>query len=502
MSQIEYEYELLSTTRSLRVEIINIVTISPKTTNLIGSSNMSIPEEIKDFDIYHDETELIFFLVLGILSIPANLFLFIFYCKKVRLYKTGALFIQSDQIKGGRQDTNVKTYHLNTRYARIANSFHTYMIEICCFDTLVVVILVINSIFKFLYSYGKSEYESVYDISNFACKFFVYILRISAAMSNYLVFFLALNRCFLIIFKYKPMQMSSHRLCFNTKYLTLFLFCICTIANVFRLEMLNIHNQFSDDEKAAANILPIPLPIECSPTFSLEQKINDNLAIMLLVYNILFSLMPSAFNFIISFFMIYKRSDYKKKLDLLLFYFNQSKLGKKRAKKQDFLNTNPNMNTTACSNDLDEITIINNNNNNNNHNHTSCNQTTNLLKLSNRCNSSGNFGSNIVKEDVVRRDFWFNEFHGEYLKTCTPCIAFSISNAALFLPHSIIDIINQKRTTPELMTAYLYLSYMRYFFYCCKFYYLFLLSYKFRFEFKMYFKKTKEQFEQHEKNEA
>ena len=166
-------------------------------------------------------TELVFIIVVAVLAIP-NIFLLMFYSKKVTRYK---------QLR-----------HLNARYARIANSFHTYMIEICCFDTVIVSYLVINTVLQTLHAKELSEYESVYDISNFACKFFIYIVRISAAMSNYLVFLLSLNRCFLVIFRYKPMQLSSHRLCFNTKYLTLFLFCICTIANVFRLELLNISN--------------------------------------------------------------------------------------------------------------------------------------------------------------------------------------------------------------------------------------------------------------------
>lgn len=126
-------------------------------------------------------TELVFIPFLAILSIPANIFLFTFYAKKVRFYK--------------------RLKHFNKRYASVANSFHSYMIEISAFDIVIVFYLILNSTFHLLYFLKKSQYESVYDISNFACKFFIYILRISGAMSNYLVFLLSLNRfvCFLFI---------------------------------------------------------------------------------------------------------------------------------------------------------------------------------------------------------------------------------------------------------------------------------------------------------------
>lgn len=227
-------------------------------------------------------TELVFHSILGILAIPTNLFLLWFYIEKVRRYK------------------NLR--HLNARYARIANSFHTYMIEICSFDIVIVTYLMVDSSFKQMHANGMSQFESVYDISNFACKFFTYIVRISSAMINWLVFLLALNRCFLIIFRYKPTQISSHRLCFNTKYLTLFLFCICTIANVFRLELLNLGADGSAKsalQEIQAHLNPHELaliteyaekkiPTSCSPTFSISDM--NYVSISINIYSIMFTI--------------------------------------------------------------------------------------------------------------------------------------------------------------------------------------------------------------------
>lgn len=132
-----------------------------------------IQEEIME-NTWDYMTELVFILFLAVLSLPANAFLIVFFTRQVRRYK--------------------KLKHFNLRYASIANSFHMYIIEICSFDTLNVVYLILNSTFHLLYRLKKSQYESVFDISNFACKFFIYILRISGAMSNYLVLLLSLNR--------------------------------------------------------------------------------------------------------------------------------------------------------------------------------------------------------------------------------------------------------------------------------------------------------------------
>ena len=128
--------------------------------------------------------ELVLILLLSVLTIPANIFLFFFYTKKIYQYKK----FQSPK-------TN------KVRSSSIKNSFNTYMIEICLFDSLIVVYLVSNTLFQFFFYLKKTQYESIFDVSNFACKFFIYVLRISGAMSNYLVLLLALNRCMLLHFK-------------------------------------------------------------------------------------------------------------------------------------------------------------------------------------------------------------------------------------------------------------------------------------------------------------
>ena len=173
-------------------------------------------------DPWNYELEFFFILVVGIFSIPVNFMLILFYAKKVRDYKKGC--------------------HLNPKKFPSANSFYTYLIEMSVFDTLLVIYLILDTTFRFLSKKKKTEYESVYDISNFTCKFFIYVVRISSAMSNLLLALLSINRCMLLS------RFKKYRLCFNTKYLTLFVFCICTIANVFRLERLRLNLKEKQEE--------------------------------------------------------------------------------------------------------------------------------------------------------------------------------------------------------------------------------------------------------------
>jgi len=155
---------------------------SPKFAKTMVNSEM-INDELMG-NTWNYMAECVFILLLAILTIPANAFLFFLYTKKIYRYKK----FQTPKIN-------------RVRSSSIQNSFNTYMIEICLFDTLIVVYLVSNTLFQFFFYLKKTQYESVFDISNFACKFFIYILRISGAMSNYLVLLLALNRCMLLHFK-------------------------------------------------------------------------------------------------------------------------------------------------------------------------------------------------------------------------------------------------------------------------------------------------------------
>lgn len=88
------------------------------------------------------------------------------------------------------------------------------------------------------------------------------------------------------------------------------------------------------------------------------------------------------------------------------------------------------------------------------------------------------------EESLIRelKNLQITEYQAEFLRTCSPCIAFSLTHVFLFLPYSCIEMINQISTNFTLLQALQYMTYARYLFYSCKFYLLFLVSYRFRHE--------------------
>ena len=485
----------------------SLETIRERLKEKYNNKTKMIIEELEE-NTWDYMTELIFILALALLSIPANLFLFLFYKRKEKLYKQSKKLVE---------DSNC---------ARIENSFNTYIIEICWFDSIIVSYLVINTSFQVLYHFKKVEYESVFDISNFTCKFFIYILRISGAMSNYLVFLLSLNRGFLIYFNktHKSMRLAeSPRICLNTKYLTLFLFCICTIANVFRLELLHLNNDNSAatvhllsgqppgltnliDTNSSLSLLnqqtgassvnlqqtllelimsstngSMPKTAECGPNinsiaFSINNE-SDALFWSIIIYNISFSIAPALGNLLLSIYLIKKRSQLKKKLD-----FISNMIAKSLAEESKQMNEEIEDSNLLEKNNRLDFSIkpyMNCNNTNNNNTESGCSS-------SYMVNNINNINNNYQR--YYSADLYLNEFQIEFLKTCTPCIFFSLTHVILFLPYSIFELINQIRPYLSIIQLLQYMTYLRYMFYCCKFYLLYIASYKFRKEFKKLFK--------------
>ena len=91
-----------------------------------------------------------------------------------------------------------------------------------------------------------------------------------------------------------------------------------------------------------------------------------------------------------------------------------------------------------------------------------------------------------------RKILKLNEFHVEFLKTCMPCIVFSLMQVLLLLPYTILEMTNNFRPNITLMNVMQYMTYVRYINYGSKFYILYAVSFKFRKEFRLFFKKSKE----------
>nr|QVK45708.1 G protein-coupled receptor [Proales similis] len=409
----------------------DLVDDSPVSSTL---SPQAIQQELND-NSWDYMTELVVIALIGALTFPANVFMLTFYARK--------------GIRNRRQKRS-----LAARESPVSNSFNAYMIEICSFDTIIVAYLIVNTLFSFMYYLKKSRYESVFDVSNFTCKFFIYVLRISGAMSNYLVVLLSLDRCLLLIWRHEPDPDASFRVCFNSKYLSIFLLCICTIANVFRLELLNL-NQKPPQTNSSSNPIIALLHkemrnltqgklSECGPSavsFSLGDK-TDALLWSMIIYNIIFSIIPSVLSLTLFIYIRHRQSALMKRIDFICELMSHRKRADDNNDTQYF-----------CDEAVESEPKW-------------------LLQLSNIDD----------KRRRVLNNFCLTRSEVEFLKTCTPCMAFSLAHFFLIFPYSLMETINQYRPNLTFIFVLQYMTYVRYLFYCCKFYLLVIVSFRFRCE--------------------
>ena len=231
---------------------------------------------------------------------------------------------------------------------------------------------------------------------------------------------------------------------------------------------------------------------ECAPTFS---NMDDStfLSSTIVAYNILFSIAPSVGNLLISIFIIIKRRKYKQKLNLLLYYCYQAKSRKGTGTSTGLASNcnkvaanNFNNSFDLQSNARSQTIIVKN---------TEINEIIKLKEVNGPTATTGEktatMNTNVLNINndmhIGIEKFKLNEFHAEFLKTCTPCIAFSLTHALLFLPYSLIELVQHYQPSFHIMETMQYINYMRYMFYCCKFYLLFFVSYKFRCEVGRFF---------------
>lgn len=455
--------------------------------NIQGVHATHNDDEMNSFDGIDFNSEALFIFILSILSIPTNICLIIFYAKKIFFYK--------------RYNKN---FTPKLRYVYAANCFNTYLIEICSFDTILSIHLLVNTIFKVLHDYEYTTYESIFDVSHFTCKFFVYALRISSSMCAWLTFLLTFNR-FMLLFRCR-----TNNLCINTKYLTLFLFCICTVSNVFRLELLYVNysdhhqhhnnqfnqstsqllssllnllhetnsidlnlnqtssNDYDTNDEISSSLNQILFSFYSTNTSSTNSLINNNnnkpqcgvnigpmeFAISeqakavfwsLIAYNIIFAIIPACGNLILSVYLIKKHSQLK---NIIILNHLNKKIKRKNKYSCDRASSSGTYATSSISNST----------------------------LQQRQQSDS-----AIKTDTSNVNV--NQFIAEFLHTSMPCIAISCMYVICYLPYTFLETLTHITMKVALFKYTMYLNYLRYLFHGCKFYVLFSVSYKFRKDF-------------------
>jgi hypothetical protein len=95
-------------------------------------------------------------------------------------------------------------YILRYSYDGEKRTFENFLIEISCFDLIVLFYHLINSIirYKALPESDTDTMTGLINISTVCCKLLTYIVRISTLMSHWLIILLLLNRLFLVYAKF------------------------------------------------------------------------------------------------------------------------------------------------------------------------------------------------------------------------------------------------------------------------------------------------------------
>ncbi len=328
----------------------------------------------------HNSDSLAILFVQSLLSIPANIVLITFCAKRVHLYKV---------------------HNVKSRF--VSNCFFTYLLEITAFDTAILLDLFTNTMLHVIVDNRTSL--SMLNGEVFAYKAFVYVLHVSTAMCSWLTFLFAFNRSMLL------KHVRIDRLCINTKYQTLFLFCACTIANVLRLEAWNIGNgiTFSDG----------------NATLIGHSATDLSRCWLMIGYYLVFMVMPLIGTMVASIWLIRKRLVVKNQLLVEA----DRILSESRPKTQD---------KHACN--MDESS----------------------------------------------RDSF------EFLGTCIPCIVIAFSFIVCYLPYTCVTIAKQSANMAQSIPVRteIFVNVLRYLFHGCKFYLLFLTSFKFRKEVVEFFGRT------------
>ena len=86
----------------------------------------------------------------------------------------------------------------------VKHTFENFLIEISCFDLIVLIYHLINSIIRYKGSTNDHSDTMIglINLSTVCCKLLTYIVRISTLMSHWLIVLLILNRLFLIYSKF------------------------------------------------------------------------------------------------------------------------------------------------------------------------------------------------------------------------------------------------------------------------------------------------------------
>jgi hypothetical protein len=119
-------------------------------------------------------------------------------------------------------------------------SFERFLFEVVFIDTLLIIYHFVDNFLSYIHGDRSAGQHYLIHISDFCCKFFTYIAKMSVLLTTWLLLFLIINQLIL------TMEYNNNRRLFlnrglyyvNAKYSTVFLIFIFSVFNIYPIEVL------------------------------------------------------------------------------------------------------------------------------------------------------------------------------------------------------------------------------------------------------------------------
>ncbi|CAF0916733.1 unnamed protein product [Rotaria sordida] len=182
-------------------------------------------------------------------------------------------------------------------------SFERFLFEVVFIDTLLIIYHFVDNFLSYIHEDRSTGQHYLIHVSDFCCKFFTYIAKMSVLLTTWLLLFLIINQLILTM----EHNNQHHRSCWNrglyyvnAKYSTVFLVFIFSVYNIYPIEVLKYKKKedLQDYQKVEG------VPGVCST--QLEGKSTQLLNITNYSYNLLGVAIPCVIILIISIIIIYR----------------------------------------------------------------------------------------------------------------------------------------------------------------------------------------------------
>lgn len=122
---------------------------------------------------------------------------------------------------------------------KTAGSFERFLFEVVFIDTLLIIYHFVDNFLSYLNEDRSTGQHYLIHVSDFCCKFFTYIAKMSVLLTTWLLLFLIINQLILTM-EYSNNRSFWNRSLYyvNAKYSTVFLIFIFSVYNIYPIEVL------------------------------------------------------------------------------------------------------------------------------------------------------------------------------------------------------------------------------------------------------------------------